>query len=76
MEQLKKRSLDQEPYLSIALGAAIEVEAQVLVARGQRAGAITYLYGELKKYAPTGSIAKFDCMAPCSARGRKIRWAV
>ena len=60
MEQLKKRSLDQEPYLSIALGAAIEVEAQVLVARGQRAGAITYLYGELKKYAPTSIHARIQ----------------
>jgi len=59
-EQLKKRSLDQEPYLSIALGAAIEVEAQVLVARGQRAEAITYLYGELKKYSATSIHARIQ----------------
>jgi thiol-disulfide isomerase/thioredoxin len=41
--QLKKRALDQEHYLPIAVGAAIEVEANVLAMRGQRTEAIAYL---------------------------------
>src|SRR6267143_1413574 len=32
--QLKQRSLDAEPHLPIALGAALEVQAEVLIARG------------------------------------------
>jgi thiol-disulfide isomerase/thioredoxin len=51
--ELKKRPLDAEPHLPIALGAAIEVEAQSLAARGERDNAVTYLHGELKKYAGT-----------------------
>src|SRR5690349_1719538 len=34
--ELKKRPLDQEKNLPIALGAAIEVQANVLAARNQR----------------------------------------
>src|SRR5580700_4164652 len=40
VEQLKRRPLDAEPRLPLALGAAVEVESQTLVARGQRAQAI------------------------------------
>ena len=50
---MKKRPLDQENHLPIALGAAIEVEANVLAARGQRAEAITYLEDQLKTYYAT-----------------------
>jgi len=50
---LKTRRLDQEPNLPLALGAAIEVEAQAMGAQGSRSGAVTYLQGELKKYYGT-----------------------
>jgi thiol-disulfide isomerase/thioredoxin len=53
MAQLKKRPLDKDPNLPIAVGAAIEVEANVLVLRGQRAEAVTYLKDELKTYYAT-----------------------
>jgi thiol-disulfide isomerase/thioredoxin len=50
---LKRRALDAEPILPIGLGAAIEVQAQVLAARGQTTEAVTYLTGELAKYRTT-----------------------
>ena len=37
---LKQRPLDSERYLPIAVGAAIEVEGQVLAARGRRANTL------------------------------------
>ena len=51
--EVKKRPLDQEKNLPIALGAAIEVEANVLAARNQRTEAITYLQDQLKTYRAT-----------------------
>jgi thiol-disulfide isomerase/thioredoxin len=53
LEELKKRPLDAESDLPIALGAAIEVEAQVLNERGDRSAAVAYLRTELAKYQPT-----------------------
>ena len=53
LEELKKRPLDAEGDLPIALGAAIEVEAQVLSARGERSAAVAYLRAELAKYQAT-----------------------
>jgi len=47
------RPLDQEPRLPLALGAAIEVHAQVLAARGQRPDAIAFLTQELAAYGHT-----------------------
>jgi thiol-disulfide isomerase/thioredoxin len=52
-EQLKKRPLDQESFLPIALGAAIEVKANVFAARGERTQAVTYLHDQLKQYYAT-----------------------
>jgi thiol-disulfide isomerase/thioredoxin len=52
-EQLKTHPLLRDPNLQIALGAAIEVEANVLVTRGQRAEAVTYLNDQLKAYFAT-----------------------
>jgi thiol-disulfide isomerase/thioredoxin len=52
-EQLKTHPLLRDPNLQVALGAAIEVEANVLVTRGQRADAITYLHDQLKTYYAT-----------------------
>ena len=53
LAQLKNRTLDREPNLPTALGAAIEVQAGVLAARGQRAESITYLQDQLKTYSST-----------------------
>jgi thiol-disulfide isomerase/thioredoxin len=50
---LKKRPLDLEPHVPLALGAAIEVQANVLAATGARSEAIVYLSDELKKYYST-----------------------
>jgi thiol-disulfide isomerase/thioredoxin len=52
-DQLKTHPLLREPNLQIAIGAAIEVEANVLATRGQRADAVTYLNDELKTYYAT-----------------------
>jgi thiol-disulfide isomerase/thioredoxin len=53
LEQLKSRKLDAERRLPIALGAAIEVRAQVLAARGERSEALAFLNRELKTYFDT-----------------------
>jgi len=53
LEQLKQRPLDAEPRLPIALGAAIEVQAQTLAARGQRTEAIAALQAALRTYGTT-----------------------
>lgn len=50
---LHKRSLDAEPHLPIALGAAFEVEAQVLAAHGQNAQAAALLRRALATYGNT-----------------------
>jgi thiol-disulfide isomerase/thioredoxin len=51
--QTKGRTLDAEPHLPLALGAAIEIESQVLVARGQRAQALSLLRSSLQTYGGT-----------------------
>lgn len=51
--ELKKRPLDQERHLPIALGAAIEVQAHVMAQRNERSAAIDYLRRELKAYYAT-----------------------
>lgn len=52
---LKKRPLDRDPEqpLPIALGAAIEVQADVMALRGERATAVAYLRAQLQKYYGT-----------------------
>jgi len=49
-QQLKTRSLDAESHLPTALGAAIEVEAQVLTAKGAPALAVALLKRDLLTY--------------------------
>lgn len=51
--QLKRRRLDAETHLPIALGAAIETLAQVTVQRGARSEALIFLNGEVKTYRGT-----------------------
>jgi thiol-disulfide isomerase/thioredoxin len=53
LDQLKTHPLAHDANLQIALGASIEVEANVLTTRGQRAEAITYLEEQLKTYYAT-----------------------
>ncbi len=53
VEALAKRNLDAEPHLPTALGAAIEVEAQVLTANGDRTGALALLRKDLAAYRTT-----------------------
>ncbi len=50
VQLLKGRRLDQDPLLQTALGASIEVRAQVLAGRGERAEAVGYLRQELVAY--------------------------
>ncbi|HTW30250.1 MAG TPA: TlpA family protein disulfide reductase [Candidatus Sulfotelmatobacter sp.] len=57
-EQLKTRALDSDPHLPMALGAAIEVQSQVLAARGQRAQAVALLQSALRIYGSTSIRAR------------------
>lgn len=58
--QLKRRPLDREPDLPLALGAAIEVQAQVLAAQGERTEAVAYLGEQLKLYSSTSINARIQ----------------
>jgi thiol-disulfide isomerase/thioredoxin len=53
LQELKKRPMDAEGHLPIALGAAIEVQAQVLNQRGERSEAVAFLRTELAAYRTT-----------------------
>jgi thiol-disulfide isomerase/thioredoxin len=53
LQSLATRPLDAEPHLPLALGAAIEVEAQVLTANGDRTGALAVLRKDLIAYGKT-----------------------
>jgi thiol-disulfide isomerase/thioredoxin len=60
LEELKHRPLDAEPHLPIALGAAIEVESQVLAAQGQRTQAAAVLQAALRTYGNTSIRARLQ----------------
>src|SRR6266849_732647 len=57
---LLKRPLDAEPQLPLALGAALEVQAQALVARGQQTQAIALLRRSLATYGNTSIRARLQ----------------
>ena len=57
---LRNRKLDAEPTLPLALGASIEVHAQVMAARGQRSSAVGFLETERRKYAGTSLIERIS----------------
>jgi thiol-disulfide isomerase/thioredoxin len=57
---LAKRSLDAEPHLPQALGAAIEVEAQVLSLRGQNPQALALLRRNIATYGNTSLRARLQ----------------
>lgn len=50
---LAKRSLDAEPHLPMALGAALEVQAQVLAAGGHQAQAVALLKRSVDEFGKT-----------------------
>jgi len=57
---LAKRPLDAEPHLPIALGAALEVQAQVLAARGETAQAVALLRRAVETYRNTSIRARLQ----------------
>ena len=57
---LLKRPLDAEPHLPLALGAALEVEAQVLAARGEQTQAVALLRRSLVTYRNTSIRARLQ----------------
>ena len=59
-EQLKRRKLDDEPRLPIALGAAIEVQAQALAGQGRRSEALMHLQREMDLYKGTSIIMRLN----------------
>ena len=58
LEQLKNRPLDREPHLPIALGAAIEIQGQLLTAQGRRSEAVTYLQEQARAFATTSIVTR------------------
>jgi thiol-disulfide isomerase/thioredoxin len=59
-KQLTKRKLDAEPQLPLALGAAYEVLAQSLDAKGQHAKAVSLLRSALTRYGNTSIRARLQ----------------
>jgi thiol-disulfide isomerase/thioredoxin len=57
---LAKRPLDAEPHLPIALGAALEVQAQVVAARGETAQAVALLRRAIETYRNTSIRARLQ----------------
>ena len=53
LEELKKRPLDAEQQLPLALGASIEVQAHTMAARNARTEAVLFLDQELKRWRDT-----------------------
>ncbi len=57
---LKGRTMDQEPHLPIAIGAAMEVRAQVAAHRGERSEAVAMLQRELATYRDTSLVKRIQ----------------
>jgi thiol-disulfide isomerase/thioredoxin len=57
-DQLKTRKLDSNPHLALALGAALEVEAQILSERNQRAEAVSLLQTAIRTYQGTSVVGR------------------
>jgi thiol-disulfide isomerase/thioredoxin len=56
----REQPLDKERHLPIALGAAIEVQAQALAARGERAKAVALLRAEISRYEKTSIVTRLQ----------------
>lgn len=59
-QQLTKRKLDSDPHLPAALGAAYEVLAQAMDAKGQHAQAVSLLRSALVRYGNTSIRARLQ----------------
>ena len=59
-EQLKRRKLDDEPRLPIALGAAIEVQALAMAGQGRRSEALMHLQREIEQFKGTSIIMRLN----------------
>ncbi len=57
---LQGRKLDTVPHLPLALGAALEVEAQVLNRRGQKAEAVQLLQASIKAWHGTSVVPRLQ----------------
>jgi thiol-disulfide isomerase/thioredoxin len=60
LDALRTRQMDDEPRLPIAIGAAIEVRAQVLAARGNRSEAVYFLRREAETYGRTSILQRIN----------------
>jgi thiol-disulfide isomerase/thioredoxin len=60
LDALKTRTMDDEPRLPIAIGAAIEVRAQVQAARGNRSEAVYFLRKEADTYKDTSILQRIN----------------
>jgi thiol-disulfide isomerase/thioredoxin len=60
LEQLTHRKLDAEPSLPAALGASIEVQADVAAAQGRRDEAVSFLRAEAKRWTGTSLTARIQ----------------
>jgi thiol-disulfide isomerase/thioredoxin len=58
--QLRRRALDSDPHLPMALGAAIEVQGQVLAGRGERSEALALLRKDLLAFSRTSIRARIQ----------------
>jgi thiol-disulfide isomerase/thioredoxin len=58
--QLAHRKLDAEAHLPIALGASIEVQANVKAQQGQRDQAVMFLQDELKRWRGTSIVMRLQ----------------
>jgi thiol-disulfide isomerase/thioredoxin len=59
-QQLRKGKLDSQPHLATALGAALEVESQVLAKKNQRTEAVALLRKALVAYGNTSIRARLQ----------------
>jgi thiol-disulfide isomerase/thioredoxin len=57
---LAGRPVDVDPKFATALGATIEVQAQVATGRGARSEAVSYLQRELEKYRSTSMLKRIQ----------------
>jgi thiol-disulfide isomerase/thioredoxin len=60
VQQLRQRALDSEPHLQMALGNALEVQAQALVSQGKRSLAAAFLRQSLVSYGHTSLRARLQ----------------
>ena len=60
LAELKKRPLDAEENLPLALGASIEVQAQALAARGERGEAVELLKTEVARWKNTSIVTRLN----------------